>query len=107
MTSNFTVKYKDFSKKSFNKSWVFKYIPESIKDDIIITLQRLKPSPKADINIALWASLYKSESIRVLVNQVPVMFISGSFAYNTLRSSIEWTELVYEDMWDSSPAWDY
>ena len=107
MTSEFTIKYKDFSRKSFNESWVFKYIPESIKDDIITTLQRLKPSPKAEINIALWVSLYKSESIRVLVNQVPVMFISGSLAYDTLRSSIEWSELVYEDIWDSSPDWDY
>ena len=107
MTSDFTVKYKDFSKKSFNKSWVFKYIPESIKDDIIITLQRLKPSPKADINIALWASLYKSESIRVLVNQVPVMFISGSLTHFTLRSSPEWNELDARDIWDDRPDWNY
>ena len=35
------------------------------------------------------------------------MFISGSFAYNTLRSSPEWNELDAGDIWDDRPDWNY
>lgn len=107
MTSEFTIKYEDFSRKSFNESWVFKYILERVRNDIITTLKRLKPSPKAEINIALWVQSSRLESIRVLVNWVPVMFITGSLTHFTLRSSPEWNELDAEDIWDDEPDWNY